>query len=114
MQCLDALGRQIAENDTVKHKYRPVTGRIFTLAPHVAAIRHADARARRDVGATMQAIRSRIGNVLAARGQTTNKIARIGFLCSAIAAGSSQSVKALREGLNALGYVEGKNIVIEF
>src|SRR6185312_15276902 len=50
----------------------------------------------------------------AARAQPANKIARIGFLGSASAAGSSQSVKALREGLKALGYVEGKNIIIEF
>ena len=50
----------------------------------------------------------------AARAQPANKIARIGFLGSATAAGSSQSVRALREGLKALGYIEGKNIVIEF
>ena len=49
-----------------------------------------------------------------ARAQPTNKIARIGFLGSATAVSSSQSVRALREGLNALGYVEGKNIIIEF
>jgi putative tryptophan/tyrosine transport system substrate-binding protein len=42
------------------------------------------------------------------------KIARIGFLGSASAAGSAQPVSALREGLSALGYVEGKNIAIEF
>ena len=51
---------------------------------------------------------------LAARAQSTNKIARIGFLGSATAAGSAQSVSALREGLNALGYVEGKEIILEF
>ena len=51
---------------------------------------------------------------LAARAQSTNKIARIGFLGSATAAGSAQTVSALREGLNALGYVEGKDIVMEF
>jgi putative tryptophan/tyrosine transport system substrate-binding protein len=49
---------------------------------------------------------------LATRAQP--KIARIGFLGSATAAGSSQSVSALREGLNALGYVEGKDLTIEF
>jgi len=51
---------------------------------------------------------------LAARGKPANKVARIGFLGSATAAGSSQSVNALREGLMALGYVEGKNIIVEF
>ena len=51
---------------------------------------------------------------LPARAQPTNRIARIGFLGSATAAGSAQSVTALREGLNALGYVEGKDIIMEF
>ncbi len=51
---------------------------------------------------------------LTARAQPTTRIARIGFLGSAGAAGSSQSVKALREGLKALDYIEGKNIIIEF
>ena len=51
---------------------------------------------------------------LATHAQPTNKIARVGFLGSATAAGSAQSVRALREGLKALGYVEGKNILIEF
>jgi putative ABC transport system substrate-binding protein len=51
---------------------------------------------------------------LATRAQSPNKITRIGFLGSATAVGSSQSVRALREGLKALGYVEGKNIIIEF
>src|SRR4029078_1999527 len=51
---------------------------------------------------------------LATRAQPTTRIARIGFLGSASAAGSSQSVKALREGVKGFGYVESKNIVIEF
>jgi putative tryptophan/tyrosine transport system substrate-binding protein len=49
---------------------------------------------------------------LASLAQT--KITRIGFLGSATAAASAQSVSALREELNALGYVEGRNIIIEF
>jgi len=55
-----------------------------------------------------------VGWPLAARAEPANKIARVGFLGSATAAGSAQSVKALREGLKALGYVEGKNILLEF
>jgi putative tryptophan/tyrosine transport system substrate-binding protein len=51
---------------------------------------------------------------LATSAQPTNKMTRIGFLGSATATGSSQSVKALREGLKAFDYVEGKNIIIEF
>jgi putative tryptophan/tyrosine transport system substrate-binding protein len=50
---------------------------------------------------------------LAARAQQPAKVARIGFLDLAPAAGSSR-VEALRAGLRNLSYVEGKNIVIEF
>ena len=51
---------------------------------------------------------------LAARAQQTGKVARIGFLGSATAVGSAKSVEAFRTGLRDLGYVEGKNFVIEF
>ena len=51
---------------------------------------------------------------LRARAQQAGKVARIGFLGSATAAGSAKSVEAFRTGLRDLGYVEGKNIVIEF
>jgi putative ABC transport system substrate-binding protein len=50
----------------------------------------------------------------AARAQQPGKMARIGFLGSATAAGSAESVKALRAGLRDFGHVEGRNIVIEF
>ena len=46
--------------------------------------------------------------------QQTAKIARIGFLGSESASGYASRVEALRAGLRDLGYVEGKNIVIEF
>ena len=51
---------------------------------------------------------------LAASAQQTGKVARIGFLGSATAAGSAKSVEAFRTGLRDLGYIVGKNIVIEF
>src|SRR5438876_4775646 len=52
---------------------------------------------------------------LAARAQQQPaKIARIGYLGFATAAGDAPRVEALRTGLRDLGYVEGKNIVIEF
>ena len=51
---------------------------------------------------------------LAARAQPPGKMARIGFLGSATAAGSAESVKALRAGLRDFGHVEGSNLVIEF
>src|SRR5437870_13246573 len=46
--------------------------------------------------------------------QPPGRMARIGCLGSASATGSAKSVEALRTGLRDLGYVEGKNIVIEF
>jgi putative tryptophan/tyrosine transport system substrate-binding protein len=51
---------------------------------------------------------------LAARAQQAVKIARIGFLGAASASGFANRVEVLRAGLRDLGYVEGKNIVIEF
>jgi aspartate aminotransferase-like enzyme len=44
---------------------------------------------------------------LAARSQQPGKMARIGFLGSATAAGSAKSVEALRAGLRDFGHVEG-------
>jgi putative ABC transport system substrate-binding protein len=51
---------------------------------------------------------------LAAPAQQQPQIAHIGFLGLGPAAAQSNRVKALRAGLRDLGYVEGKNIVIEF
>jgi len=42
------------------------------------------------------------------------RIPRIGFLGSSSAAGYASRVEALRTGLRDLGYVEGRNIAIEF
>ena len=46
--------------------------------------------------------------------QQPAKVARIGFLGAVSASGYASEVEALRAGLRDLGYVEGKNIVIEF
>jgi len=46
--------------------------------------------------------------------QQKGKVWRIGFLGTATASGFARRVDALRAGLRDLGYVEGKNIVIEF
>jgi putative ABC transport system substrate-binding protein len=46
--------------------------------------------------------------------QAPVKIARIGFLGLAPASAWSGEIDALRAGLRELGYVEGKNIVLEF
>ena len=51
---------------------------------------------------------------LAGLAQQPAKIARIGFLGLVSSTGWASRVEALRAGLRDLGYVEGKNIVIEF
>ena len=42
------------------------------------------------------------------------KVARVGYLGPTSAAGAKSRIEALRAGLRELGYVEGKNLVIEF
>src|SRR4051794_5203570 len=46
--------------------------------------------------------------------QEVTKIARIGYLGQAPAANFVPRVEALRAGLLALGYVEGKNLILDF
>jgi putative ABC transport system substrate-binding protein len=51
---------------------------------------------------------------LSTRAQQPAKVARIGYLGLVSAAWHTPRVNAFRAGLRALGYVEGKDIVIEF
>jgi ABC-type uncharacterized transport system substrate-binding protein len=51
---------------------------------------------------------------LPAEGQQPGKIPRIGFLGNSTAALEANLIGPFREGLRDLGYVEGKNIVIEW
>jgi len=51
---------------------------------------------------------------LVAYGQTSAKVHRIGFLGNSTAALEANLVGPFREGLHDLGYVEGRNIVIEY
>ncbi len=51
---------------------------------------------------------------LTAFAQQKGKVWRIGFLGLTTASSTASRVEALRAGLRDLGYVEGKNIVIEF
>src|SRR5262245_28584628 len=46
--------------------------------------------------------------------QQPKKISRIGFLGAASMSANSARIEAFRQGLRELGYVEGKNIVIEY
>jgi putative ABC transport system substrate-binding protein len=50
---------------------------------------------------------------LAAEAQQPEKVYRIGYLGNASALAEADRVDSLREGLRDVGYVEGKNIVIE-
>jgi putative ABC transport system substrate-binding protein len=52
--------------------------------------------------------------VLIAEAQQPTKSPRIGFLSATSASSQSLRVEAFRQGLRELGYVEGKNIVIEW
>jgi putative tryptophan/tyrosine transport system substrate-binding protein len=49
-----------------------------------------------------------------AEAQLVKKIPRIGFLAALSASAISARVEAFRQGLAELGYVEGKNIVVEY
>jgi putative tryptophan/tyrosine transport system substrate-binding protein len=51
---------------------------------------------------------------LAAQAQQPASVRRIGFLGVTSASGHRRQLEAFRAGLSDLGYIEGKNIVIEF
>src|ERR1044071_1008042 len=54
------------------------------------------------------------GLSFSAQGQRSAKLPRVGFLVPGSHAGFDARVEAFRRGLRALGYVEEKNIVIEY
>src|SRR2546422_10371598 len=49
-----------------------------------------------------------------AHAQQAKKVPRIGYLTNASLSASAGRIEAFRQGLRELGYVEGKNIVIEW
>src|SRR5262245_40867838 len=49
-----------------------------------------------------------------AHAQLPAKVARIGFLDASTASGSAVLVQAFRQELSKLGWIEGKNITIEY
>jgi len=51
---------------------------------------------------------------LAAEAQQAGRVHRIGFLGATSPAGYASQLEAFRGGLRDLGYIEGKNVVIEF
>src|SRR5262245_58997069 len=54
------------------------------------------------------------GASLPAQEQQPTKVPRIGYLAGASLSAMADRVEAFRQGLRELGYVEGKNIVIEW
>src|SRR5215471_6150164 len=46
--------------------------------------------------------------------QSAKKVPRIGFLIPSVPANYATRIETFREGLRELGYVEGKNIVVEY
>ena len=55
-----------------------------------------------------------LANVSLADAQQTGKVPRIGFLDASTASGSAVLVNAFRQELSKLGWIEGKNIAIEY
>jgi putative ABC transport system substrate-binding protein len=55
-----------------------------------------------------------LATVFSAEAQQSAKVPRIGYLTGATPDGQSARIEAFRQGLRELGYVEGKNIVIEY
>src|SRR5262249_45307722 len=51
---------------------------------------------------------------LPAKAQQPTKVARIGYLSPGDPVGRGYRTEAFRQGLKALGYIEGKNILIEY
>ena len=49
-----------------------------------------------------------------AEAQQPGKVPRIGYLSSQSLSANSTRIEAFRQGLRELGYVEGKNIVVEY
>ena len=51
---------------------------------------------------------------LSANAQQTGKVARIGYMDNSTASGSAVPVETFRQELRKLGWIEGKNIAIEY
>lgn len=55
-----------------------------------------------------------VATIHLAEAQQPKKVPRIGYLVSGSPSSTQTSVDAFRQGLHDLGYVEGKNILIEY
>ena len=68
----------------------------------------------RTIGLISTLVLGLLAGPLTAEAQQAGKVYRIGYLAGASPAAIPERVEAFRQGLRELGYVEGKNIVIEF
>jgi putative tryptophan/tyrosine transport system substrate-binding protein len=68
---------------------------------------------RKLAGVVALAVAFSLGRAVA-DAQQTGKVLRIGFLDASTASGSAVLVDAFRHGLSKLGWIEGKNITIEY
>ena len=68
---------------------------------------------RKLAGVVALAVAFALGGAVA-EAQQTGKIPRIGFLDSSTASGSAVLLEAFRQELGKLGWIEGKNITIEY
>ena len=55
-----------------------------------------------------------LATIHVAEAEQLKKIPRIGFLGAASMSANSARIEAFRQGLRELGYVEGKNLVIDY
>jgi putative ABC transport system substrate-binding protein len=55
-----------------------------------------------------------VGTIQIAAAQQSKKVFRVGYLSPAASLNASPAMESFRQGLRALGYVEGQNIVIEW
>jgi putative tryptophan/tyrosine transport system substrate-binding protein len=67
---------------------------------------------KRVIGFTLSTLLFALG--LSAQAQQAKRIPRIGYLTAASPSANAARIEAFRQGLRELGYVEGKNIVIEW
>jgi ABC-type uncharacterized transport system substrate-binding protein len=73
-----------------------------------------DRRREKDIKSTVLALCTLLFALCVAEAQQPTKVPRIGRLTAPPASAESARTEALRQGLRDLGYVEGKNIVIEY
>jgi putative tryptophan/tyrosine transport system substrate-binding protein len=55
-----------------------------------------------------------VGTIQIAAAQQAKKVFRVGYLSPAVSLNAAPAIEPFRQGLRALGYVEGQNIVIEW